>query len=119
MNRAAIPQFLSLHNSILAERQALLERLKKIDESLEAMGLNATMRYYGIHTPTGRVRNKLSLRETVHQILSKKALTKEELLDAVLRTGYSFSTNDPLNSLGVVLYGKNSKFKNSHGRFSL
>jgi hypothetical protein len=33
--------------------------------------------------------------------------------------GYQFSTDDPLNSLGVILYGKNPKFKNEGGRFSL
>jgi hypothetical protein len=48
-----------------------------------------------------------------------KSLTKHEILDAVLASGYQFSTNDPLNSLGVILYGKNPKFKNQNGRFSL
>jgi hypothetical protein len=83
------------------------------------MGYNATMRHYGIHTPTGRVRNKLSLRQIVHQILSKQALTKDELLDAVLRAGYTFTTTDPMNSLGVVIYGKRSKIKKVQGRFRL
>lgn len=32
--------------------------------------------------------------------------------------GYRFSTKDPMNSLGVILYGKNPRFKNDGGRFS-
>jgi hypothetical protein len=46
-------------------------------------------------------------------------MTKHEILDAILMLGYQFSTDDPLNSLGVVLYGKKPKFKNEKGKFSL
>ena len=52
-------------------------------------------------------------------MLNGKAMTKDEILDAVLRSGYVFSTNDPMNSLGVILYGRNFKFKDSRGRFSI
>ena len=41
-----------------------------------------------------------------------------EILDAVLALGYTFSTDDPLNSLGVILYGKKPKFKNEHGKLN-
>lgn len=76
--------------------------------------------YYGPRTPTGRVRNELSLKESVLKVLEGgKELSKHEILDAVLRLGYQFSTDDPLNSLGVILYGKNPKFKNEGGKFSL
>lgn len=46
-------------------------------------------------------------------------MSKHDILDAVLRSGYQFSTDDPLNSLGVILYGKNPKFINEGGKFSL
>jgi hypothetical protein len=52
-------------------------------------------------------------------VIEGKAMTKHEILDAVLGAGYQFSTDDPLNSLGVILYGKKPKFKNDIGRFSL
>ncbi|MGZ8898636.1 MAG: hypothetical protein ACXW3Z_00950, partial [Limisphaerales bacterium] len=45
-------------------------------------------------------------------------LSKEEILNGVKQLGYRFSTNNPLNSLGVILYGKSPKFKNDAGRFS-
>jgi hypothetical protein len=53
------------------------------------------------------------------EIVDGKALSKHDILDAVLRSGYQFSTDDPLNSLGVILYGKNPKFENNGGKFSL
>jgi hypothetical protein len=45
-------------------------------------------------------------------------LTKEEILEGVKNLGYRFSTSNPLNSLGVILYGKKPKFRNDSGRFS-
>jgi hypothetical protein len=61
-------------------------------------------------TPTGRARNGKSLKQVVLEVLADKSMTKHEILDAVLRAGYQFSTDDPLNSLGVILYGKSPKF---------
>jgi hypothetical protein len=40
-----------------------------------------------------------------------RSMTKREILDAALALGYQFSTDDPFDSLGVILYGKNPKFK--------
>lgn len=119
MTPLPVQKLVSLHSNILAERESLLLRLRHVDEALAAMGFNATLRHYGLHTPTGRIRNKISLKKTVLKVLDKKSLTKDEILDAVLRSGYTFSTDDPMNSLGVILYGKNPKFKNTNGRFSL
>jgi hypothetical protein len=53
------------------------------------------------------------------EVIDGKAMTKHDVLDAVLRSGYQFSTDDPLNSLGVILYGKSPKFENTSGKFSL
>jgi hypothetical protein len=61
----------------------------------------------------------MSLRDAVMKVIEGKCLTKHEILDQVIRIGYRFSTEDPLNSLGVILYGKSPKFKNESGRFSL
>jgi hypothetical protein len=58
------------------------------------------------------------LREAVLQLTSQRAMTKEEILQGVKQLGYKFSTSNPLNSLGVILYGKNPRFKNEQGRFS-
>jgi len=119
MKPDALKQYVSLRDAIFSEREQLIGRLREIDEALGAMGLRASDAYYGPRTPTGRVRNEMSLRDAVFKVIDGKALTKHEILDAVIRLGYQFSTNDPLNSLGVILYGKNPKFKNVGGRFSL
>lgn len=119
MKPDALKQYVSLRDGIFAEREQLISRLREIDEALGAMGLRSRDAYYGPRTPTGRVRNGMSLREAVFKVIEGKSLTKHEILDAVLRMGYQFSTDDPLNSLGVILYGKNPKFKNENGRFSL
>lgn len=115
----SLKQYVSLRDAIFAEREQLIVRLREIDEALGAMKLRASDAFYGPRTPTGRIRNEMSLKEAVFKVIEGKALTKHEILDAILRLGYQFSTNDPLNSLGVILYGKNPKFKNANGRFSL
>jgi|SRR4051812_44253305 len=119
MKPDALKQYVSLRDSIFAEREQLLARLREIDESLGAMGQRGRDSYYGPRTPTGRVRNHLSLKEAVMKVIDGKSLAKHEILDAVLSLGYQFSTDDPLNSLGVILYGRNPKFKNVGGKFSL
>lgn len=119
MNHKSDQRLLSLHNSILAERESLIARLRQVDGALAAMGVTTTQRIYGMHTPTGRARNKQSLKKTVIQVLSGGSITKDEILDTVLRAGYQFATDNPMNSLGVILYGKNPKFKNNRGLFSV
>jgi hypothetical protein len=119
MKPDALKQYVSLRDAISAEREQLIARLREVDQALGAMGLRTSDGYYGPRTPTGRVRNELSLKEAVFKVIEGKALTKHEILNAVLSLGYQFSTDDPLNSLGVILYGKKPKFKNAGGRFSL
>ncbi|MGZ5544676.1 MAG: hypothetical protein ACXWIU_08365 [Limisphaerales bacterium] len=117
--RGTLENFLSLQTQIFTEREKLVARLAEIDGELAKLGFNATVRHYGLRTPTGRVRNPKSLKKLVVEILAAKPLTKDEVYDAVLRSGYQFSTNDPLNSLGVVLYGKSPCFKRVGKKFSL
>lgn len=118
-NSDPLKQYVALRDSILAEREEIITRLREVDEALGAMGLRGRDAYYGPRTPTGRVRNEFSLREAVVKVIRGRQLTKHEILDAVLALGYQFSTDDPLNSLGVILYGKAPKFKNEDGKFSL
>jgi hypothetical protein len=114
-----IEAFKKMRDAIFAERESLIQRLREIDESLGAMGLSKA-RYLGLTTPTGRARNETSLKELVLKVLEGgKSLTKHEILDEVMKRNYSFSSTDPLNSLGVVIYSKKNGIKNEHGKFSL
>ena len=63
--------------------------------------------------------NKLSLKEAVIESISKAPLSKEDILAAVKKLGYRFSSKNPVNSLNALLYGKKPKFKNADGMFSL
>jgi len=119
MKPDALKQYIALRDSIFAEREQVIARLREMDEALGSMILRGRASSYGPRTPTGRARNELSLKELVLKLVEGKALTKHEILDGVLRAGYQFSTSDPLNSMGVILYGRNPKFKNEFGKFSL
>lgn len=120
MKENALKQYVAVRDAIFAERQQLITRLREIDEAIGTMGLRGHEAYYGPRTPTGRVRNGKSLKEVVLEVVGDKAMSKHDILDAVLRSGYQFSTDDPLNSLGVILYGKNPKFENDDGgKFSV
>jgi hypothetical protein len=113
-----LKQFIESRDALFTEKEQLVLRLREIDQALGSMGVRGR-NSYGPRTPTGRARNELSLKEAVNQVIEGKSLTKDEILDAVLRMGYQFSTTDPLNSLGVILYGKNPKFRNDRGHFSI
>jgi hypothetical protein len=112
-------QYASLRDAIIAEREQLIARLRAIDEALGAAGVRGKEGYFGARGNGSRARNELSLKEAVLKVIEGKSMTKHEILDAVVGLGYQFSTDDPLNSLGVILYGRKPKFKNDHGRFSL
>lgn len=62
-----------------------------------------------------RAKNKTSLRLTIVSVLGKKHLGKKEILAAVQKAGYKFSTKDPMNSLQVQLYTKFKRDKD--GKF--
>jgi hypothetical protein len=62
----------------------------------------------------------MSLREAITRALAERGpLTRHELGQAVQDLGYVSKAKDPLNSMGVVLYAKNSLFKNKDGKFYL
>tara|TARA_A100001037_G_scaffold302766_1_gene335163 strand:- start:785 stop:1147 length:363 start_codon:yes stop_codon:yes gene_type:complete len=118
MRSDSLKQYVSLRQALIKEKAELEERLAQINEVLHSDGPPLP----GIGISRGnravkRIRNKISLREAVRQVTSKKALTKQEILDAIDKLGYKFSSDNPVNSLNAVLYA-NKQFKNSNGRFS-
>lgn len=123
-----IRRYISLRDSLTNEKAQLEARLQEINAALGQSEASTAPRSNDfvasaatpVSTRGGRRRGKggLSLREAVLQVTSKGALTKEDILAGVKGLGYRFATKNPLNSLGVILYGKNPKFRNDSGRFS-
>jgi len=66
--------------------------------------------------PRQRTAKDMSLAEAVLTVTKGGPLAKQEILDAVLKLGYKFSTKDPMNSLSTTLYS-HKKIKNFGGKF--
>jgi len=123
-----LKRYIDLRDSLVREKTALQERLAQLNAALaqdEASNQTPQSDSAAQGRPQRAVARRgrtpaggLSLREAVLRATSQRPMTKEEILEAVKALGYKFSTDNPLNSLGVILYGKRPRFKNDHGRFS-
>lgn len=123
MKNSSIKKFIALRDGLLKEKNELTARLAEIEKALGVEGEVKTEKAAkapkaaGKRGPKRRARNELSLKEAAAKVAAGKALTKQEILDGILKLGYVFKTKDPMNSLNVVLYsGKN--FKRADGKFS-
>jgi hypothetical protein len=122
-----IRRYLSLRDSLLKEKNGLEVRLREINQALGQVSSTTSARHAPSTSVAGRGRpgrrrrggGGISLRDAVLQVASGTPLSKHEILDRVQALGYRFSTKNPLNSLGVILYGKSPKFRNENGRFSI
>lgn len=126
MKSTSIKQFLKLHHQLSQERAKIQKRLKEVEDALGAFDSVPTP----IKTTEGKKRgpkpgskktvsNEMSLKDAVVKVLGKQQLTKEEILDGVLKLGYRFRTRKPLGTITVVLYGKNPKFTRKDGKFGV
>jgi len=123
MKNSSIKKFIALRDGLLKEKATLTSRLAEIEAALgvvsEAKAEKAVKapKVAGVRGPKRRARNELSLKEAALKVAAGKTMTKQEILDGILKLGYVFSTKDPMNSLNVVLYsGKN--FKRADGKFT-
>lgn len=112
--KAALEKRLAQINEVLMQFDELLHFLR---EKLDAEPKPRKGPKVKKSPSTKRVRNKLSLRKAVFQATEKEPLTKAEIMEAVVKLGYQFSSDKPMNSLNSVLYGKD-QFKRENGRFS-
>lgn len=141
MKSDSIEQSINHIKSLLKEKKSLLKEKAEIEKRLaEINGVLAQfdeLRQLDIEAPPSptaegkkprkpkprsstsvkRVRNKLSLRKAVLQVTEKEPLTKAEIMDAVVKLGYQFSSEKPMGSLNSVLYGRNL-FRREGGKFS-
>ena len=115
-NNDSLKQFLELREALLAEKVGLETRLAEINT---ALGL--AYGYQG--NPRGRAagqgNNGISLKLAVMRLTNGRALTKAQILTELELVGYKFRTSRPVNSLGVILYGRNPKFNREYGAFIL
>jgi hypothetical protein len=137
-----VRRYIDLRDALRREKTELEERLKQLNEALgETSGMiesgggeqassapaktaaapsaRAGKQGAGRGGRRGRrTSSGLSLRDAVLEVTASGPKTKDEILDGIKDLGYKFSTNNPKNSLGVILYGKNPRFKNEDGKFS-
>ncbi|MDX1952409.1 MAG: hypothetical protein SFY81_09500 [Verrucomicrobiota bacterium] len=123
MKNDNLKQYIALRESLLREKSEIQARLNQINE---ALGQSPYMTGHGgSFQPTGGGRRgraasgALTLKQAVLNALARRPMNKQELLEDIQNQGYRFSTNNPANSLGVVLYGKSPRFNNHNGFFSL
>ncbi len=106
-----LKDYLTSLDALRAEKAELEARLDQINQALAA-----TPGGTGVRRP--RARNEMSLRDAVAQVTRNHPLTKPEILEAVQKIGYKFSTGDPMNSLNAMLYSPKSRIRRQDGRFS-
>src|SRR5438046_5007454 len=90
-----LQKFVAMREGFMTERETLLGRLREIDGALNSIGLRGES-YYGPRTPTGRVRNEMSLKEAVMKAIDGKEMYKHEILEADLILGYQLIMDDRL-----------------------
>jgi hypothetical protein len=127
----SLQQFVKLRRELIQERDQVARRLAQINDALGELPAPSSSAAQGASAGQSAARaaqpraaapqsgGGRSLRELVLEVLRDGPKTKEDVLAEVQSRGYRFQTNNPLNSLGVILYGKNPKFNRVEGRFSL
>lgn len=115
-----LKQYAKLQQQLIDEKASLEQRLREINQVL---GVSATQSGQPPVSPSisrrGRRGNSMSLREAVSQALAHGPLSRKELAKAVAELGYVSKAKDPLASMGVFLYSKNSPFLRKEGKFFL
>ena len=124
MKNDSVQQFRKLHLQLVTERDEIQSRLREINDALGQLQTSDSppSRPVGSSQPSVRRSRRpsgRSLRDIITELVQDEAKTKEEILQGVKETGYKFTTKNPMNSIGVVLYGKNPKFSRDDGKFSL
>lgn len=115
-----LKKYLASLEELRAEKAELESRLEQINEALSnapAGAMQRGRRGAGGKRAGRRRRNGLSLRAAVTQVTKSRPLTKAEILQAIQKIGYKFSTKDPMNSLNAMLYAPANKFRNQNGKF--
>ena len=122
MKQDTLKEFTRLRSSLFEEKNQILQRLTELNQVLGPDSAKVPDLSPASPSVSGKRRgrrtgNGLTLREAVINALSKRPLKRSELVDAIQAEGYRFNTKNPLNSIGAVLYGKNSPVEKSGDTF--
>lgn len=110
-----LKDFLELREMLLTEKSDLETRLAEICVALGLVTYQGSSR----GRAAGQGNNAISLRLAVMRLTNGRALTKSQILTELEAVGYKFRTSKPINSLGVILYGRTPKFNRQDGAFIL
>jgi hypothetical protein len=127
MKSNPVNQYLSVREQLLNERICIKQRLAQINEVLGGVSVKSTPASAAIPRVMSRPAlphvqhpsNTMTIRDALIKAIAKGPLARHELVNAVAATGYVFGSDDPLNSMGLILYGKNSPFVKKDGKFAL
>ncbi len=134
MRMDPLKQYARLHQQLTGEKARLEARLAEINAVLEpgiqfpSAALDKITGEYlesMMEAPaSGRGRgrrkgNAMTMRDAVIQALSKGPVARKDLVAAVEAVGYKFKTRKPLNSIGSILYARNTPVRSKDGKFYL
>ena len=124
-----LKQYVALRSGLVAEKSALEARLREINRALgestpapaaAPRGRPPVAKAKGKGRGRGRSTTGGSLREAaVAALQGGKSLSRQDLLKAVVDSGYKFAAKDPLNSLSTLIYSNKKVFKAKSGLISL
>jgi hypothetical protein len=126
-----LQQYAKLHKQLTEEKSQLESRLNQINQVLGGesppaqIAPSASVPTEVAPQPAKRrgrkpkAANQMSMREAVLKVLSQGPLARKDLVKAVEAVGYVFTTKNPLNSIGSILYAKNTPVKSKGGQFYL
>jgi hypothetical protein len=122
-----LERYAKFKQQLFEEKRQLEGRLAELNQALGSETASSqTSQNAAIEPPStarrgrrGSGSNGMSMRDAVLKALSKGPLARKELVQAVEGVGYKFSSKNALNSIGSILYGKNSPVKRKGGKFFL
>jgi hypothetical protein len=125
-----LQQYAKLHKQLTEEKGQLESRLNQINQVLgggppaqsapsSSVPMEVPARPAKRRGRKPKAANQMSMREAVLTALSQGPLARKELVNAVENVGYVFTTKNPLNSIGSILYAKNTPVKSKDGKFYL
>jgi hypothetical protein len=133
MRSTTIKKFMAMREALVKEKAALETRLAEINEALgvaseiaeatapapaKKRGRPAAKKKAAGKKRGPRAKSSVSLKAAVLKVLGKKGLSRKDIVVAVQKSGYTFSTKNPLNSVSAMLYSDKKTFKNKGGKFS-